>query len=116
MSCGDKIKQNCKKVFGACVSYFGSIPDYSELATSECTTIEEIAQDLYENITIVKDEIDLSELENNCLVLPVELEVKSVIQFLIDTICEDRQAITDLQDQLSSLDARVTDIETNTCP
>lgn len=60
MTCGTK-------TYATCVYYEEVIPEFSDIATEECITIEETTKDIYENLEKIYKEIDLSELVNSCL-------------------------------------------------
>lgn len=115
MSCNDKIKQRCKKGYGKCVAYESQAPEWSALFEESCLDIEQVADDLYENLGEVKEEINLTDLENSCLTLPVTPTVKNVIQLLIDTICTQKETIESLQDTITEIQQDITDLQQNIC-
>lgn len=116
MSCNDVIKVRCKKVYAKCVAYESVVPEWSALFEEECLDIEQVIDDLYESIGTVKDEIKLTELENNCLTLPVSPTVKNVIQLLINTICTQQTTIETIQATLTTMQAEIDDLQDNSCP
>ncbi len=115
MSCEGSLKQRCKKVYAKCVAYESEVPDFSGLIEDECINIEEVADDLYELVGEIKEEIDLTELENSCLTLPVDLTVKNVIQLLIDTICTQQETIETMQTTITTMQASIEDLQANIC-
>lgn len=116
MSCNDTIKARCKKVYGKCVAYESAVPEWSALFEEECLDIEQVVDDLYDSIGIVKEEIDLIDLENNCLTLPVTPTVKNVIQLLIDTICTQQTIIEGMQTTIIAMQQSISDLQENICP
>jgi hypothetical protein len=116
MECGDKIKNRCKKVYAKCVAYESEVPSFSELTGESCLDIEQVADDLYETVGTIKEEIDLTDLTNNCLTLPGTPTVKNVIQLLINTICAQQTTIQGLQSTLTTVNQQISDLQENICP
>lgn len=86
--CGDN------KINSKCVSYTGNVPEWSELHEEDCVNLEETTQNLYEHIEQVKEKIDFSDLESECLDIEDEGEItpKSVAGALIEKIEEVKEA------------------------
>jgi len=115
MACNDKVGQRCKKVFGACVSYEKELPAFSEIE-NDCPSIEEVAEDLYNIIGEMKEEIDLSSLTEECITLPTERTVLTVMQTLIDKICAQEEVIETLTENLATANAAILALQENLCP
>jgi hypothetical protein len=116
MGCNDQIKHRCKKVYGKCVAYELEVPEFSSLNNQDCLNIEEVAEDIYNIIGAVKEEIDLSDLENQCLTLPGTPTVKNVVQLLIDTICTQQTTIEALQETVGTMQEEITQLQEQNCP
>ena len=81
MGCGcTKISNTCgEKLYAACVFYENDIPEYSSLTADGCYTLEEVVEDLYLNLSEVKEEIDLEELLTNGIAYEL-VDVKVVVK------------------------------------
>lgn len=116
MGCNDQIKHRCKKIYGKCVAYEEEVPEFSSLNNQDCLNIEEVASDIYGILTSIKEDINLSDLDNDCLTLPTNKTVKNVIQLLIDTICSQQSTITTLQETVTTMQEQITDLQEQNCP
>ena len=114
MACNDKIGQRCKKVFGACVSYEKELPTFSQIE-NDCPSIEEVGEDLYNLVGEIKEEIDLSSLTEECITLPTERTVLTVMQTLIDKICAQQTEINSLEEELATAQSQIEELQ-NGCP
>lgn len=71
MNCTDKIKHTCgTKNYATCIEYQGTVSDNTTLTQTSCLDIENIAEDLYAMIDIVKSELNLTALTSECQTLP----------------------------------------------
>lgn len=115
MACGDKVNLRCSSpiVYSVCVKYEGELPDYSEL---ECANTEETTEELYSLITEIREDSDLSELEAECLTLPTDRTIKSVMQVILDKICAMQDIIDSQQEQLDIQEQQIIDLQENNCP
>lgn len=113
-NCNDKIKIRCKQQSAECVKYERDLPEFSEL--EDCVTIAETTEELYNLVGDIKEEIDLTGLLPECLTLPTPLTVKSMFQFLISTICDMKETISDLQAEIVTINSEIDDLQTNPCP
>ncbi len=115
MSC-DKIKHKCgKEVFAVCTKYQGDISENSELFEEECLDVQQVIEDLYTMIDDIKEEIDLTDLDNECLTLPSTPTTKNVIQLLITTICQQQEQIQSQQELIETIQGQITDLQENNC-
>ena len=114
MSCQEKVKPRCKKVYSACVVYEKELPEFSTL--DECVTIEETTEELYELVGDVREQIDLSTLESECLTLPTELNVNTMFQHLITTICSMQETIAEQGALIATMQTEIEELQENTCP
>lgn len=102
MSCKDRIKRRCNTVYASCVEYQGELPTFTTIE-EDCVDMQEVAEDIYEIIADIKSEIDLSNLDKDCLELPTTPTVKNTIQTLIDFICLQQGTIDTLQSAVTLL-------------
>jgi hypothetical protein len=105
-NCGNKVKNTCgEKVYATCVYYEENVPVFSGLSSlveaGGCVTLEETTDDTYELIGAIKDEIDLSELGEDCL---------SYVQEGGKTIV--KNVLIKYEEEICLLKARVLELET----
>ena len=62
-SCGDKMSS-------ICTMYEGELPNWSELNNELCVTIEETTEELYKQVSEIKEDLDTSNLGEACLQYP----------------------------------------------
>jgi hypothetical protein len=83
-SCGDN-------TFNArCTRYNGEIPTWSELHDQDCNSLEDVVEDLYGEISDIKEQINFSDLTSECLDLEQDGETtpKSVAEALTNAVGE----------------------------
>jgi len=115
--CTGQIKGNCKKVYANCTAFEGTIPEYSDLAEQDCLTIEETTQDIYEILTDIKTDLELESLRGECITYPVgEIKILDALTALQTFICQQQETINSQQTAITTLQAQVADLQTNTCP
>lgn len=113
MSC-DKIKTRCGKVqYATCTKYETELPAFSTL---QCPSIEETTEELYNEVANLKDLLDFSDLNDDCLTLPTPRNPLSLIQLLIDTVCEQKNIIENMQGTIDTIQDQITDLQENNCP
>lgn len=91
MSCTDKKKQRCPKVYANCVSYESEVNTDSALKNENCLTIEETTQDIYNQLGKIATVTDLSNLGNNCLTYPKvdnKYQLKDVLKKFEEKLCD----------------------------
>lgn len=66
MSCGKRRDTCGSKVNSVCVDYNGNIPDVTKLTDTDCATIEETTEDLYEIVSELSEQTTLDNLSNTC--------------------------------------------------
>lgn len=115
MACNDTIKQRCKKQYGACIAYEKVLPEFSQIE-NDCPSIEEVGEDLYNLIGEIKEETDLSSLTANCITLPTERTILTVMQTLINKICAQEEVIAILTEDLETAEAQILALQENLCP
>ena len=82
-SCGDKISS-------ICTIYDGGLPIWSELNDELCVTIEETTEELYEQVSEIKGNLDTSNLGEACLQYPNNENIKQKDANLVfeKTLCD----------------------------
>ncbi len=99
-SCNSKIKHTCtgNLQYATCVQYELELPEFSELG--ECVSIEETTEELYTLVGGIKDEIDLSDLGEQCLEYTLEegkIIVKNVLLKYEEELCSLRERVLELE-------------------
>ena len=112
--CEEKVSQRCKKVFASCVQYQGTLPEYSEL--TNCADIQEVSQEQYELITDIKESLDLSELDSECLEAPINPTLKNWLNKLAGEICALKTLTENQAETIAEMQQQIEDLQTNTCP
>ncbi len=95
MSCGDKLKQRCPKVYANCTSYESGVNEASSLKDDSCLTIEETTQDIYNQLDAQNEGLDLSALGEGCLDYTKtdgKYLVKDVLKKFEEKLCEAEEA------------------------
>lgn len=114
MSCNDKLKQRCTKTEANCTMYRTELPSFSEL--TDCVTIEETTEELYNLVSEIKENVDLTNLTYDCGTLPTDRSVESLIQFFLDRDCAQQETIETMQTMIDTMQQQIEDLQTNTCP
>jgi len=92
-NCGNGPKITCgERTEAACVFVEMTLlvwPDWSAFEDT-CATAEDLFEELYEQVIVVTDEIDIKDISTDCLTIApgVVLTVKNVIPAQIAKICE----------------------------
>lgn len=117
MACNDNISNNCtKKQYSVCIEMDGVIPEFSPLSSESCINLQEVADDLYVQVGNVRDNIDVSELEAQCLTLPTNKNVVSFINMLMTKVCELQERIEELESSQQIQDQQIQDLQNDVCP
>jgi len=68
-NCINKVKNTCgsNKVYAVCTYYEGSVPEWSTLVDEDCRVVEETTQELYNEVTTLKEQTDLSDITSPCV-------------------------------------------------
>lgn len=93
MNCNrNKIETSCLETqYATCVKYETDLPEWSEVDCSP--TLEETTEELYEQVSNIKDDLDSSELNVSCLKLKGKKQ-KEINLDLAEAICEIKDSIT----------------------
>ena len=114
MAC-DKIKNRCGKPnYAKCVDYQGDIPEWSDLEQNGCNDIEEVIEDLYSNVGDIKELLDVSTYDLDCL---EEVEdIRELFELLISEVCQLKSTVATQAETIESLQEQVTNLQENNCP
>jgi len=117
MGCTGKIKGNCKKVEGSCVTFSGVTPSFSTLFEEECLSQEETIVDIYSILSDLKDELSFESLRGSCITYPTgTLQITDVLTAMQTIICQQQETITDMQATQATQQAAIEALQQNTCP
>ena len=114
-----KVKNRCGQLqYATCVKYEGNIPEWSDLYDErDCASVEETVEDLYNIAEQIKEDIDLTGLDNECLTLdPAEIKPNTLFQILITKICALEETIQEQASTIQQLEETITEIQNNQCP
>lgn len=101
MACGNKISNNCgTKNYATCIEYELPVPEYSPLAEEGCLNLEETTSDIYNQITKVKEQTDLSALGNSCLEYVLDEDNKIIVK---NALIKYEEEICALKDEVTTL-------------
>lgn len=115
MACGDKIKKRCVVTPSSCVQYELELPEFSEL--TDCVTIEETTEELYNLVGEIKDLLNFTSLEGcEGLPLPTTKTSLNLFQYLIDRDCAQKELITAMQLTIGTMQEQISDLQNSNCP
>ena len=115
-NCGT-IKHKCgSKNYASCILYETPTPEFSSLFESTCTDVEEILTDIYGIVGSVKEDIDVTTLENTCITFIEPKTASSVISQMYEEMCSMKTLIGNQTTLITALTTRVTNLEANACP
>lgn len=93
MACNNnKIEDSClEKQFATCVKYEGELPEWS--VVDDCSkNIENTTEELYNIITEIREDLDNSDLDSDCLDLRDKSQ-KEINKELLLAICEAKEEL-----------------------
>ena len=103
-NCNNNVKHTCGSTnYSTCIHWEGDVNPQSELVGNTCLDQEIVDQDQYNQLENIWNEINLSELGNNCLEY-VETDkgkivVKNVLLKFEEKICELQERILELEER-----------------
>jgi hypothetical protein len=93
----NKIKNTCPdSIMAPCVDYQGALGKNTKI-TSDCVTIADTTEDLYEITDEIIEDISVDELGNECIVYPSDLNTAKALKTHEEEICELKAQIEILQ-------------------
>jgi hypothetical protein len=116
-NCGGTIKNKCgTKVYGECVEIQTAPPIFSTLYEEKCVSAEESFIDVYSLIETIKEEIDVSTLENTCITFIEPKTPSSVIEQMYDKICELSNLLIAQEELITTMRQEIDLLQSETCP
>ena len=116
MSC-NKIKQTCgTPTFAVCVRYEGSVSEHTLLTQTECLDTQEVIEDVYRLIGTIKEEIDVTTLENTCITFTTPKSPSSVISQMYNKLCELENLIESQASTIATMESQISLLQSQTCP
>lgn len=110
-----KIKHTCNgEQYATCVHYEVALPNFSQL--TDCVSIEETTEELYSLVGEIREQINLSTLEADCLTLPLNITVENFSQYLINVICDMKDTIATQQSTIVTMQGQIALLQEQTCP
>ena len=97
MECNDR-KMTCgDKVSAICTIYDGELPQWSELNDEFCVTVEETTEEIYKQVSVIKENLDTSNLGESCLQYPNNEDTKQKDVNLVfeKTLCDLLEIVKD---------------------
>jgi len=114
--CNNKIKHTCgTKNFATCIEYQGIVSDNTTLIQTSCLDAEDVIEDLYAIVDIVKEEINLSSITSDCDTLPTTKTVLTLIGYLVNNVCIQKAQIDALITQNATQAAEILALQENIC-
>ena len=117
-NCNQSIKYTCtgNTNYATCIEFEGEVNSNSEYTSDDCLSVEETTQDQYNQLENIWDEIDLSELGEQCLDYLTNEEDKIVVKNVLlkfeEEICQLKEKINTLENTaVCDLDISQCDIE-----
>lgn len=116
-NCGNKIKHTCGGVysFALCTKYEGSVSSNSDLLDKDCLDVQEVIEDLYDITEDIYSQIDVSNIQNDCIVFTEPRTVSTVLSQIIDKICALEDIVTTQTNLITTLQNQVVELQSNPC-
>lgn len=115
MGCGNKVEHNCGSVlYATCTKYEGGVSDSSSLV-SQCRSVENTTQDIYNQLDVIDEKIDLSSLENDCITFSEPKTLLSVLTQLLSKLCNTEALVEEQAGLITTLQAQVAALQANPC-
>jgi hypothetical protein len=112
----EKIKYTCgSKTYGECVEIQTAPPAFSTLYESTCVSAEDSFIDVYSLIEGIKEEIDVSTLENTCITFTEPKTPSSVIEQMYNKICNLEELIIAQGELITTMQEEIDLLQTQTC-
>jgi len=96
MSCKEKLKYTCGRRENArCVFYEIALPDWSSLLSEDCVTLEETTQELYKELSSMREFFDFDNLVEDCVSYVYEDVDNQKLSEVINPITQELCALQD---------------------
>lgn len=88
------------KNYAPCIYYELDLPDFSRIE-KDCISLEDTTSEIYDFIKDIKEQLDLSDLGNDCLSYTLDSEdrvvVKNALKKIEEKYCELENKVTELE-------------------
>ncbi len=117
MGCSNKqIKQTCGVItYASCTRYESGVSENSEL-TEGCISLEETTQDIYNQLDAIDEKLDMSSLDNDCIIFAEPRTPTTVIRQLYDKLCSLEDIVTSQGTLILTLQGQVAALQAQDCP
>jgi hypothetical protein len=118
MGCNNKVKYTCGNTinYATCIEFQGVISENTLLENAECADVQEVIEDTYKMIDVIKEEIDVTTLENTCITFTEPKTPKSVIEQLYAKICDLEELIITQGELITTMQLQISNLQSETCP
>ena len=101
----NKIKHTCGSIkgFATCIKYEKEVPEFSDLFGNDCKDIEQTTEDLYNIVTKLREDSDVSGILNECITFTSPKTPKSVIEQMYLKLCDLEQRVNNQQELITEL-------------
>lgn len=106
---------NCVKSYATCVDYEKPTPSFSSLFNNNCTSLEDTTFDIYNLLSGIKAEVNLSNLTSPCITLAQPKTTLSVVTQILNKICALDSIVTTQATTIQNLQAQITALQQNKC-
>lgn len=110
-----KLKNNCGNyIFAQCVKYESGVSENSEL-TEGCLNLEETTLDIYNQLDDISEKLDMSLMNNDCIVFTEPKTPASVIKQMYDKLCALEDTVANQAALITTLQGQVLELQENPC-
>lgn len=116
-NCNNKVKHTCGGVqnFSVCVKYEGNTSEHSNLSEEDCLDVQEVIEDIYGITEDIYSKIDMSSLDNDCIVFTEPKTVFSVIEQMYTKICTLEGLVDTQQTTIETMQQEIDNLQGNIC-
>ncbi len=114
---GNKIKQNCGNIsYASCTRYESEVSENSSLDITECISVEEAIEDIYNQLDTVDEILDISSLVGGCITFTEPKTIVSVLTQVCEKLCALEDTVESQAELIETLQSQVADLQANNCP
>lgn len=112
-NCSNKLKYYCggNKILATCVFYEEELPSWSELLEESCVVLSETTKELYDAVTEIKEEIDVTDLESECFDFVEDPETKITVKVALEVLTEKVSELLCPEEVSNNLDLTELDLD-----
>ena len=101
--------------YASCIETQIELPEFSTLLEEECLSVEDLEEEFYTLIGELRDNTNLDELDNDCIVWTTPKTPKSALKQKYEKICELQTTVEEQMVLIEELQTKVTNLEENNC-